>query len=90
MPQIEFYLDDVEEKILNHITLNPEDWIENLVTWQARLAKDEICQAIISQMIADPTCPVIPSDHDQIVLNANLQTAAEALEEQMNQEQQNG
>lgn len=88
MPQIEFYLDDVEEKILNHITLEPEVWIQNLVEWQARLAKDEICQALIAQMIADPTCPVIPSDHDQIVLQANLQTAAEALAEQQAQQGQ--
>ncbi len=77
MPQITFELTDVEAMVLAHIALDPLDFIDNLATWRARLAMDEIVEMEIARMIADPNTPTIPSDRDQIVQNAVLTPAAE-------------
>ena len=77
MPQITFELTDVEAMVLAHIALDPLDYIDNLATWQARLAMDEIIEAETARMIADPNTTTIPSSREEIVANANLQTAAE-------------
>lgn len=77
MPQITFELTDVEAMVLAHIALDPLDFIDNLATWRARLAMDEIVEMEIARMIADPNIATIPSDRDQIVQNADLIPAAE-------------
>lgn len=77
MAQIIFELTDLEAQVLAHIAADPEDWLQNLVDWQVRLAKDEIVESEIARMIADPNCPAIPSDKDEIVLQAKLIPAAE-------------
>lgn len=77
MAQIIFELTDLEAQVLAHIAADPDDWLQNLVDWQVRLAKDEIVDAEIAKMVADPNCPSIPSDRDAIVLQADLTPAAE-------------
>lgn len=77
MPQITFELTDLEAKVLEHIALDPLDFIENLTQWQARLAMDEVVEAEVARMIADPNCPTIPADKNEIVANAELIPAAE-------------
>jgi hypothetical protein len=77
MPQITFELTDVEAMVLAHIALDPLDFIDNLATWRARLAMDEIVEMEIARMIADPNTATIPSDRDQIVQDADLIPAAE-------------
>lgn len=77
MPQITFELTDIEAMVLAHIALDPLDFIDNLTTWQANLAMDEIVQKEIERMIADPNTPTIPSTREEIVQNAVLVPAAE-------------
>jgi hypothetical protein len=77
MPQIIFDLTDLETTILKHIALNPLDYIENICHWQANMAIDEIVQMEMARMLADPSIETIPSDRNQIVMNANIQLAAE-------------
>ena len=77
MPQITFELTDTEAMVLAHIALDPLDFIDNLATWQANLAMDEIVQAEIDRMIADPNTTSIPSNREEIVQNAVLVPAAE-------------
>jgi hypothetical protein len=77
MPQITFELTDLEATILGHIALDPLDFIDNLATWQANLAMDEIVESEIQRMIADPNTTTIPSDRAEIVRNAVLIPAAE-------------
>jgi hypothetical protein len=38
---------------------------------------DEIVQIEMARMLADPSIETIPSDKNQIVMNANIQLAAE-------------
>lgn len=77
MPQITFELTDTEAMVLAHIALDPLDFIDNLATWQANLAMDEIVQSEIDRMLADPNTPTIPSTREEIVQNAVLIPAAE-------------
>lgn len=77
MPQITIELTDVEAMVLAHIALDPLDFIDNLATWRARLAMDEIVEMEVARMIADPNTPTIPSSPEEIVQNANLVPAAE-------------
>jgi hypothetical protein len=77
MSQITFELTDLQATILEHIALDPLDYIGNLVEWQANLATDEIVEMEIQRMIADPNTTSIPSDKNQIVENAVLTPAAE-------------
>jgi hypothetical protein len=77
MSQITFELTDLQATILEHIALDPTDYIANIVEWQANLATDEIVEMEIQRMIADPNTTSIPSDRNQIVENAVLVPAAE-------------
>lgn len=77
MPQITFELTDTEAMVLAHIALDPLDYIDNLATWRARLAMDEIVAMEMERMLADPNTATIPATKEEIVMNANLQTAAE-------------
>jgi hypothetical protein len=77
MPQITFELTDIEAMVLAHIALDPLDYIDNLATWQARLAMYEVVEAETARMIADPNTTSIPATREEIIANANLQPAAE-------------
>ena len=53
------------------------DYIENICHWKANTAIDEIVQMEMARMLADPGIETMPSDRNQIVMNANIQLAAE-------------
>jgi len=67
MPQIIFELTDTEAMVLEHIALDPLDFIENIVTWQARIAIDELAEAELQIMLADPTVSSIPATKEELV-----------------------
>ena len=66
MPTLTFELTDLEQKVLAHEARSVHDWIENLVTWQARLAQDEVVEAEMTRMLADPATTSIPSSKEDI------------------------
>jgi len=70
-------LTDAELKALAHVALDPEEWINNAVSERCRLAMDEIFQAEMQRMLADPTVTEIPADRDTVVLAADIMSAAE-------------
>jgi len=70
MPQITFEMTDIEATVLEHISYDPLDFIENIVTWQARIAMDEIADLEVKKMIADPNTATIPAMKDELVLSA--------------------
>lgn len=70
-------LTDAENKALAYIAVDPQDWINNAVKERCRLAIDEIFQAEVQRMLADPTITEIPADRDAVVLAANIKSAAE-------------
>jgi len=66
-----------QEKALAHVALSPQEWAENLVHDRCRIAIDEIYDAEVARMTADPSITSIPADRDAVVLAADVQTAAE-------------
>ena len=82
MPQITFELTDLEAKVLGYIAVDPLDFIDNLASWQARLAMDEIVEAEIARMLADPNTTSMPSNRDEIIQNAQLTSAAERAQQE--------
>ena len=70
-------LTDAENKALAYVAVDPQDWIDNAVKERCRLAIEEIFQAEVQRMLADPTITEIPADRDAVVLAANIKSAAE-------------
>lgn len=66
MPILTFELTDLEQKVLAHEARSVHDWIENLVTWQARLAQDEVVESELTRMLADPATTSMPSSKEAI------------------------
>ena len=67
---------DAEKKALEYIALSVQDWIDNAVDNRARIAIDEIYNAEVARMTADPAITSIPADKDAVVLAADIKSAA--------------
>ena len=68
---------DSEKKALEYVALSVQDWIDNAVDNRARIAIDEIYTSEVARMTADPDITSIPADKDQVVLDADIKSAAE-------------
>jgi hypothetical protein len=75
-------LTDAELKALAYIAYSPQDWIDNVVHERCRIAMEEIFTAEVARMVADPTTTSIPANREQVVLNANITSAAERQNDQ--------
>ena len=73
-------LTDAEDKAMQYIAYSVQDWIDNAVTNRARKAKEEIHVLEVERMNNDPDVSSIPADIDQVVLDADLETAKEREE----------
>ena len=69
-------LTDAQKKAMEYITVSVQDWIDNAVDNRARVSTDEIYNAEVVRMTADPSITTIPADKDQVVLDANIDSAA--------------
>ena len=67
---------DAEKKALEYIALSVQDWIDNAVHNRARIAMDEIYDAEVARMTADPDITSIPADKEAVVLAADIKSAA--------------
>ena len=68
-------LTDAELKALAFVAYDPQDWIDNAIHERCRLAMEEIFTAEVARMVADPTTTSIPADREQVVLDADIQSA---------------
>jgi hypothetical protein len=75
-------LTDAELKALAYVAYSPQDWINNVVHERCRIAMEEIFTAEVARMVADPTTTSIPANREQVVLNANITSAAERENDQ--------
>lgn len=66
-----------QEKGLAYVAASPQEWAENAVHNRCRQAIDEIYEAEVARMTADPSITSIPADKDAVVLAANVQTASQ-------------
>lgn len=74
-------LTDAEDKALRHVTLDPQEWIDNAVHNRCRIAIDDIYTAEVERMTNDPDITSIPADKDQVVLDAEVLSVAERNEQ---------
>lgn len=65
-------LNDVDEKCIRSFAADPEDWVNNFVKARVFAAKNEIYQAEVRRMTADPEIKSIPADVDLVVSQANI------------------
>ena len=70
-------LTDAETKAMEHVALSVQDWADNALQNRARIAMDEIYDAEVARMTADPTITSIPADKEAVVLAADIKSAAE-------------
>ena len=75
--QIVVTLTPAEAKALAYAAIDPAAWAENAVKERARIAMEEIFQAEVQRMLADPNTTEIPADRETVVLNADIKSAAE-------------
>lgn len=74
-------LNDAEVKALSYVALDPEEWIQNAATVRAQLAIEEIFQMEVDRMISDPEITEIPANREEVVLAADIKSAAERNQE---------
>jgi len=65
-----------QEKGLAYVASSPQEWAENAVHNRCRQAIDEIYNAEVARMTADPDITSIPADKDVVVLAADIKSAA--------------
>jgi hypothetical protein len=68
-------LNDLDEKCMRYMAADPEAWVRNFVTARIFAAKQEIYQAEVRRMTADPSITTIPADVDTVVSQANIRFA---------------
>lgn len=73
-------LNDLEEKCMRFLAASPEAWVQNFVHARIFAAKQEIYQAEIRRMTADPSVTSMPADVDTVVANAQVRYADEQPE----------
>jgi len=69
-------LTDAEVKAMEYVAFSVQDWADNALKNRARKAIDEIYNSEIARMTADPNITSIPADKNQVVLDADLTSAA--------------
>jgi hypothetical protein len=76
-------LSPAEQKALAHVALDPQEWINNAVHERCRIAIDEIVNAEVQRKLAagEP----ITGSKDDIVLAADIKSAAAQLAENQQQ-----
>jgi len=77
MTTLTIELTETQEKALAYVAASPQEWAENAVYNRCRIAIEEIYDAEVARMTADPNITSIPADKDAVVLAADIQSAAE-------------
>ena len=69
-------LNDAEVKAMEYVAVSVQDWADNALQNRARIAMDEIYNEEVARMTADPTITSIPADKEEVVLAADIKSAA--------------
>jgi hypothetical protein len=75
--EITITLTEAESKALGYVAFSPQEWVNNAVKERCRLAMEEIFQAEVQRMLADPNTTEIPADREVVVLAASIKSAAQ-------------
>ena len=69
-------LTDAQVKAMEYVAFSVQDWADNALQNRARQAMDEIYDAEVARMTADPDITSIPADKEAVVLAADIKSAA--------------
>jgi hypothetical protein len=69
-------LTDAETKAMEYVAFSVQDWADNALQNRARIAMDEIYDAEVVRMTADPLIASIPADKEAVVLAADIKSVA--------------
>jgi hypothetical protein len=69
-------LTDAEVKAMEYVAFSVQDWADNALQNRARIAMDEIYDAEVARMTADPAITSIPADKEAVILAADIKSAA--------------
>lgn len=78
-------LNEAQQKAMEYVAYDPAEWVKNVVENRARMAIDEIYQAEVKRMTADPSITSIPADKDAVVNAAEIKTAKQMSDESQTQ-----
>jgi hypothetical protein len=68
-------LNDLDEKCMRYLAADPGEWVRNFAQARIFAAKQEIYQAEVRRMTADPSITSIPADVDTVVASAEIRYA---------------
>jgi len=77
MVNIMVTITDEEMRALAYVAVDPQEWVENFVKNRAAAAMQEIYEAEIARMLADPTITTMPASKEAVIAAANIKSAAE-------------
>ena len=63
-------------KAMEYVAVSVQDWADNALQNRARIAMDEIYDAEVARMTADPAITSIPADKEAVILAADIKSAA--------------
>ena len=76
MPTYTITLTDAEDLALNHIAISAQSWIEHAAKERARVAMEDIVKNHVDTQLKAGK-PLAGTTHEEIILNAGLETAVE-------------
>lgn len=79
MIEYKITLTEAEDKALRHVALDPQEWIDNAVHNRCRIAIDEISSKEMQRRL--DAGETISGTKEDIVLSANIKSAAELQKE---------
>jgi hypothetical protein len=81
MLTIKVILSGAEEKAFRWAAADPQFWAENAIRQRAKIAMNEIYEMEVARMKTDPTTTHIPVNVEQVVMEADIKSAADRMKE---------
>jgi hypothetical protein len=75
--EIKVIISDVQQRALEHVMFDIQEWLQNAIDFRADAAIDELLKLETERLINDPTVKAIPASKDEIILNSPIETARE-------------
>jgi len=72
---------DAEDKALAWVAYSVQDWITSVTKERARTAIDQLYDAEVQRMTADPDVTSIPADKNTVVMNADIKSSKERTDD---------
>ena len=74
-------LTDAEVRGMEHVSVEPQEWIENAFKERARIGKLDLYNEEVEILNADPDVTEIPADIDTVILASKIKTLKEIQDE---------